>query len=57
MRSESIAYLTKAPEDLRLYFLRAGRPSVQQVYINVFGHIDRHLRQIKKVKQHPNYPR
>jgi len=57
MRNESITYLQQTPEDLRLYFLRAGRPSVHQVYINAFGHLDRHLRQIQKIKTHPAYPK
>jgi hypothetical protein len=57
LRDDSIAYLKGATEDLRAYYLRAGRPNVHQVYINAFGHIDRHLRQIRKIKQNPNYPK
>ena len=57
MRNESITYLTNAKEDLRAHFLKPGRPNVHQVYINTFGHADRHLRQILKVKGHPNYPK
>jgi hypothetical protein len=57
MRNESIHYLTGATEDLRMYFLKAGRPNVHQVYINTFGHADRHLRQIQKIKQHKAYPK
>ncbi len=57
MRNESIAYLQKTTEDLRTYYLRAGRPNVHQVCINAFGHADRHLRQIRKIKQHVNYPK
>jgi hypothetical protein len=57
MREESITYLKGATEDLRAYYLKAGRPNVHQVYINAFGHIDRHLRQIRKIKQNPNYPK
>ena len=55
MRNESIEYLKIASEDLRLYFNSYG--SVHQIYIYVFGHMDRHLRQIRKVKQHANYPK
>jgi hypothetical protein len=55
MRNESITYLTNAKEDLRANFLKAGRPNVHQVYINTFGHNDRHLRQIQKIKMHANY--
>ncbi|PSR52369.1 DinB family protein [Adhaeribacter arboris] len=56
-RNESMAYLKTALEDLRQYFLKPGRPNIHQVYINVFGHTDRHLRQIRKIKQHLNYPK
>jgi len=57
LRDESITYLKGTTVDLRAYYLRAGRPNVHQVYINAFGHIDRHLRQIRKIKQNPNYPK
>lgn len=57
MRNESIAYIKAAKEDLRFYFHYPGRPSVHQRYITMFGHADRHLRQILKVKAHPNYPK
>jgi len=57
MRNESIEYIKTAKEDLRFYFHYPGRPSVHQRYITMFGHADRHLRQIMKVKAHPNYPK
>ena len=56
MRNESIEYLTKTKDDLRSYNLRRGSPSIHQRYITLFGHCDRHLRQIRKIKQHSNYP-
>jgi len=57
MRNESIGYVGTTQDDLRMYFL-PGRPNnIHQVYITLFGHTDRHLRQLKKVKQHPNYPK
>lgn len=55
MRNESVEYVKSSHDDLRLYFNSYG--SIHQIYINVFGHTDRHLRQIKKIKQHPNYPK
>jgi len=56
MRNESIGYVATTTDDLRLYYL-PGRPNnIHQVYITLFGHTDRHLRQLRKVKQHPNYP-
>jgi hypothetical protein len=57
MRNESINYLESTTDDLRLYFLKAGRGNIHQIFISTFGHTDRHLRQIRRIKQHPNYPR
>ena len=57
MRNESIEFVTNTTEDLRVYFLKPGRGCTHQVYITLFGHTDRHLRQIHKVKQHPSYPK
>jgi hypothetical protein len=57
MRNESIDYVTGATENLRAYFLKPGRPCTHQVYITVFGHADRHIRQIQKVKRDPKYPK
>lgn len=57
MRNESVSYIKIAKEDLRSYYRNSGSDNIHQVYIYVFGHVDRHLRQIKKVKQHANYPK
>jgi len=57
MRNESIGYVATAQEDLRVYFPKPNGSNLHQRYITIFGHMDRHLRQIKKVKQHPNYPK
>ena len=57
MRDESIAYLKKATEDLRTYYLKPGRPNIHQVYITIFGHTERHLRQVRKIKANSNYPK
>jgi hypothetical protein len=56
MRNESVDYVTKTTDDLRMYYVAESRGNTHQVYITLFGHTDRHLRQIKKVKQHPAYP-
>jgi hypothetical protein len=56
MRNESIEFISKTPDDLRTYF-RNSTGSIHQAYIYVFGHTDRHLRQIIKVKQHAKYPK
>ncbi|MBL0744795.1 DinB family protein [Chryseolinea lacunae] len=57
MRNESVAYVTGTQDDLRVYFQIGGGSNMHQRYITVFGHTDRHLRQIRKVKQHPGYPK
>jgi hypothetical protein len=57
LRNESTDFIKNTKEDLRLYSSKEGRPNLHQLYIYVFGHVDRHLRQIEKVKRHPNYPR
>ena len=57
MRNESISYLNTATENLRSYFLKKGRGNIHQTYITIFGHLDRHLRQIRKIKAHADYPK
>jgi len=57
MRNESLNFLDSTKTDLRYYFLRPGRGNVHQVYITIFGHTDRHLRQIRKIKTNANYPK
>jgi hypothetical protein len=57
MRNESLNFLDSTAQDLRYYFLRAGRGNVHQVYITIFAHTDRHLRQIRKIKENVNYPK
>jgi hypothetical protein len=57
MRKESIELVNTTDKDLRLHSQMKNRGSVHQVYITTFGHLDRHLRQIRKVKMHAGYPR
>jgi hypothetical protein len=57
MRNESLNFLDSTKTDLRYYFLRPGRGNVHQVYITIFAHTDRHLRQIRKIKANANYPK
>ncbi|MBY0432953.1 MAG: DinB family protein [Cyclobacteriaceae bacterium] len=56
MRNESIGFVKTTPDDLRAYF-RSTTGSIHQVYIYVFGHTDRHIRQIKKVTKDPAFPK
>lgn len=57
LRNESLSYLSTTKEDLRAYYLKEGRGSIHLIYISTFGHTDRHLRQIRKIKAHPQYPK
>lgn len=57
MRDESISYVTTTQADLRAHFLPGSKTNTHGTFITLFGHTDRHLRQIRKVKQHPGYPK
>ena len=57
MRNEGISYVDTTTTDLRYYFRPGKKDDVHQTFIIIFGHTDRHLRQIRKVKSNPNYPR
>jgi hypothetical protein len=57
MRNEGIGFTDSTTTDLRYYFMRAGRGNIHQLFITMFGHTDRHLIQLRKVKRHPNYPK
>ena len=56
MRNESISFVAGTTDDLRIFFNRPGR-SIHFTYVSTFGHTDRHLKQIRKIKTHPNYPK
>lgn len=60
LRDINIKFAENLKIDMRDYFERTGTPNprnMYNVYIYVWGHIDRHIRQINKVKAHPNYPK
>jgi hypothetical protein len=57
MRNESIDYLKKETKNIRLQYDYCAGSNVHQYYMMIFSHTDRHLRQIRKVKAHPNYPK
>lgn len=57
MRNESIDFVSTTQTDLRLHFSRSNGNSIHQRFITTYGHSFRHLRQIKKVKAHPSYPK
>jgi hypothetical protein len=57
MRNELIEYIRTTNDDLRMYFNGMGSTNIHQTCIYTFGHTDRHLRQISKVKKDPKYPK
>ena len=60
LRNENITFTEKTNVDMKAMFELVGTDSprnLHQVYIYQWGHIDRHLRQIRKVKTDKNYPK
>lgn len=57
MRNESIDYLKNEMRNIRLHYIgRSGR-NIHHNYMIIFAHTDRHLKQIRKLKAHPMYPK
>ena len=59
LRDQTIDFVEKTEADMRAHFELTATDSprnMHQVYIFQWGHVDRHLRQIRKIKQHLNYP-
>jgi len=56
MRDESIEYLKKTNDNLRIHYVNFG-PNIHQQYMMFFRHSFRHLGQIKEIKAQPNYPK
>lgn len=57
-----IDFVGKTSKDLKVHFTpREGEPnnrrSIHGLFVVHFGHTDRHLRQIMKIKSHPSYPK
>lgn len=57
MRNESIDYLKGETKNIRVQYDYCSDANVHQYFIMIFSHTDRHLRQLRKVKAHPNYPK
>ena len=55
MRNDSIEFVRTEERNLRLYYVNFG-PNIHQKCMQIFSHTDRHLKQIREVKSHPNYP-
>lgn len=56
LTNESIDYLKKTSDNLRIYYICFG-PNIHQRFMMFFQHSFRHLAQIKEVKAHPKYPK
>lgn len=58
-RNANIDFIRDTPHDLKAYytFRHDNRRSVHGNYVVHFGHTDRHLRQIRKIKANPGYPK
>jgi hypothetical protein len=59
-REDNLAFLRKTEADMRAIFELTATPdprNLHQVLIYQWGHTDRHLRQIAKVKSHPSFPK
>jgi len=59
-RAVNLTFLEKTQADMRSLFEQTGTPNprnMHQVYIYQWGHVDRHLKQIMKVKAHKDYPK
>lgn len=57
MRSESIDYIRNETRNIRLAYDQCSGKNVHHYYLIIFGHTDNHLKQIRKVKSHPAYPK
>jgi len=56
MRKEDRDFVKNTKQDMRVYYRGRGSESVHVLYILIFGHADRHLRQIMKIKTNPAFP-
>ena len=60
LRDQNISFAEKTEADMRACFELTATKSprnMHQVYIYQWGHVDRHMRQIRKIKANPNYPK
>mgnify|MGYP001199447310 CR=1 FL=1 len=61
-RDHIIDFVNKTDKDLKVHFTpREGEPnnrrSIHGLFVVHYGHTDRHLRQILRIKSHPSYPK
>ena len=55
MREESIEFVKREDRNLRVYYVNFG-PNIHQTCMQIFSHTNRHLKQIKRIKTHPEFP-
>lgn len=55
MRTESIDFLQEETRNMRKHLINFNQ-NIHQQYIVIFSQTDRHLKQIRKIKDLPNYP-
>ncbi|WP_424963891.1 DinB family protein [Ekhidna sp.] len=56
MRRDSIEFVRTDDRNLRLHYVNFG-PNIHHKCMQIFSHTDRHLKQIKNVKSHSDYPK
>ena len=59
-RDRNVEKIQSADVDFRAFYSyrsRGRRWNIHQLYIILFAHCDRHLRQIKRIKSHPDFPK
>jgi len=60
-RNLIVEFIRTTKDDLKAYYtFRSGdekRRSLHALFVVHFGHTDRHLRQIRRIKQHRNFPK
>lgn len=59
LRNQNMDFVAKINKDLRSYFTfryDGNRWNIHQLYIILFAHCDRHLKQILKIKSNPGFP-
>jgi DinB superfamily len=56
-----IRFISETDKDLKAYYTFRKEPekrrSLHSLFVVHFGHTDRHLRQIRRIKQHKNFPK
>jgi len=60
IREQTIRFAETTKADLKAHFEPTGGGqyrNVHQIFIIQWGHVNRHIRQIKKIKIHPDYPK